>query len=287
MTPYRRCALLLLLAIFPVACQTMPPSTGLALYDLRAHQALAPAQVIERLTSSRLVLVGEHHSNADHHRAQLAVIRYLHAQGVPVAVGLEMFRQDHQPTLDRWVAGDLEEAEFKTAYLENWNFDWRLYRAIFIFARDNKLPMVGLNVSREITRQVAYNGFGSLDERQRNELGAITCDVSADYMAFIRQAYGGHGHGSHGGIKAFARFCEAQLVWDTVMAVAAQKYLEAHPERTLVLMAGSGHVQRPAIPTQFARRTQLPYRILLPETPGSFERRQMDATAADYLIIAP
>jgi uncharacterized iron-regulated protein len=243
--------------------------------------------VAERLVGSRLVLVGEHHGNADHHKAQLAVIRFLHEKGVPVAVGLEMFRQDHQTTLDSWGAGQLEEAAFIEAYLDNWNFDWRLYRDIFRFARDNKLPLVGLNVSREITRQVAYRGFQSLDERQRDELGAITCDVGDDYMAYIRQAFGGHGHGGHGSISDFARFCEAQLVWDTVMAIKALEYLEAHPQRTMVLIAGSGHVQRPAVPAQVRKRAELPFLILLPETAGSLDRRQLDAKAADYLILRP
>jgi uncharacterized iron-regulated protein len=279
-----RLAALLLLWI-PIACQTTPPpSTGINLYDLTARRELDGSEAAQRLAASRLVLVGEHHNNAEHHRAQLAVIRSLHAEGIEVAVGLEMFRQDHQATLDRWVGGELSEAAFIEVYLDNWNYDWWLYREIFIFARDHKLPLVGLNVGREITSQVAYHGFQSLDAGQRDQLGDITCDVSADYMGYIRRAFGGHGHG---GLSEFARFCEAQLVWDTVMALRAAEYLEAHPQRHLVLLAGSGHVQRPAIPTQFATRTTLPYLILLPEAAGSFERRQMDAKAADYLILLP
>jgi uncharacterized iron-regulated protein len=275
----------LLLFWIPVACQTSsPPATGLRLFDLAAQRELAPPQVAKRMMEARLVLVGEHHNNADHHKAQLEVIRFLHTEGVKVAVGLEMFRQDRQATLDRWVAGELKEATFIKAYLDNWNFDWRLYRDIFRFARDNQLPLVGLNVGRDITSQVAYHGFQSLDQRQREELGAITCDVSADYMAYIRRAFGGHGHG---GISDFARFCEAQLVWDTVMAVKALEYLTVHPQRTMVLMAGSGHVQRPAIPTQFRGRSTLPYLILLPETAGSWERPHAGAGAADLLILRP
>jgi uncharacterized iron-regulated protein len=275
----------LLLFWIPVACQTSsPPATGLRLFDLAAQRELAPPQVAKRMMEARLVLVGEHHNNANHHKAQLEVIRFLHTEGVKVAVGLEMFRQDRQATLDRWVAGELKEATFIKAYLDNWNFDWRLYRDIFRFARDNQLPLVGLNVGRDITSQVAYHGFQSLDQRQREELGAITCDVSADYMAYIRRAFGGHGHG---GISDFARFCEAQLVWDTVMAVKALEYLTVHPQRTMVLMAGSGHVQRPAIPTQFRGRSTLPYLILLPETAGSWERPHAGAGAADLLILRP
>ena len=278
---------LLLLAWIPLACQNTPPPEGLRLYDLVDRREVGPDQVALRLANYRLVLVGEHHSNADHHAAQLAVIRFLHSKGIAAAVGLEMFRQDGQEALDRWVSGELAESDFKEIYSDHWNFDWPLYRDIFRFARDNQLPMVGLNVSGDITRQVAHTGFASLDEQQRSELGAITCNVSAEYMEYIRRAFGDHGQGAHGDISEFARFCEAQLVWDTVMAARAAEYLEAHPQRVMVLIAGSGHVQRPAIPAQFRERSNLPYLILLPETAGSFERDQMDAKAADYLILMP
>ncbi|MCK7512360.1 MAG: ChaN family lipoprotein [Desulfobacterales bacterium] len=39
--------------------------------------------------------------------------------------------------------------------------------AIFEYARAQRIPMIGLNVPREITRQVARGGFQSLTEAQR------------------------------------------------------------------------------------------------------------------------
>lgn len=275
--------LMLLIWWIATACQTTAQPPILKLYDLASRQTLSRPQVAERLSGQRLLLVGEHHNNPGHHAAQLAVIRFLHTQGVGVAVGLEMFRQNRQTVLDSWVAGEMSEKNFKREYLDNWNFDWRLYRDIFIYARDNKLPMVGLNVGREVTSQVAYRGFNSLDQEQRDALGAITCDVSADYMAYIRKAYGSHGHGG----MDFTRFCEAQMVWDTVMARNALKYLKDNPQRAMVLIAGSGHTQRPGIPSQLGEPAPLPFAILLPETKGSFEREHIDAAVADYLILSP
>jgi uncharacterized iron-regulated protein len=227
------------------------------------------------------VLVGEHHTNAAHHAAQLTVIRTLNRESVPLSIGLEMFRKNAQNELDRWVAGELDETDFEKTYLDNWNFPWPLYREIFIYARDKKIPMVGLNVSRGVTRQVAQQGFASLSEAQREELEGVTCNVTREYRDFIRSAFGAHGHGS----MDFIRFCEAQLVWDTAMAINALSHLEKHPDRVMVVLAGSGHARKMGIPYQVKSRSTIPATVLLPHTPDIFEPDSLTPTDADFIIM--
>lgn len=263
------------------ACKTMTETKAVRLYDLRQQDVVTDAAAIERLKAARIVLVGEHHNNPDHHQAQLKVIRTLHNSGRKIAVGLEMFRKDSQDALDRWIAGKTSEAHFIPIFLDNWNFDWKLYRPIFDYARENRIPMVGLNVAREITAQVAYKGFASLNEAQKGTLEGITCNVTPQYRAFISQAYGAHGHGN----MNFNRFCEAQLVWDTAMAVYAIDYLEQQPDRVMVILAGSGHARKLGIPTQLAKRTHWPVAVVLPETKGVFEAASISADNADFIIL--
>jgi uncharacterized iron-regulated protein len=256
-----------------------PPET-IALYDLAQGRSLSGDESLARLAEARIVLVGEHHTDAAHHRAQLAVIRALHQSGRRVAVGLEMFRADAQTDLDRWVAGDIDAALFEPIYLDNWNFGWPLYRPIFDYAREHRLPMVGLNLPREVTRQVAYEGFDSLTESQKGALGDISCELTPQYREFVREAYGFHPHGR----MTFDHFCQAQLLWDTAMAWHAARYLESHPDRLLVLLAGGGHVHKLGIPAQLARFGAGPWVVLLPRTPGAYEPGTVTAEEADYLI---
>ena len=154
-------------------CRENKASRALELYDLKNGQTLTGDQVLRAVQGARLVLVGEHHTTESHHRDQLRIIRFLKESDVALSIGMEMFRKDQQEALDRWVAGDISEAEFRPIYLDNWNFPWELYRDIFVYARDNKIPMVGLNVSRGITRQVASQGFASLSDQQRGELEGV------------------------------------------------------------------------------------------------------------------
>jgi uncharacterized iron-regulated protein len=265
------------------ACRPIPGEEGLRLYELESGRTLAGREAVETLKSARLILIGEHHGNKFHHQAQLAIIQALHDAGRPAAVGLEMFRQESQADLDRWVSGELKEQEFKPIYLDNWNLEWRSYRPIFRYARDQQIPMVGLNIPRRVTSQVAYHGFDSLTEEQKAGLNDITCDVTDRYRRFIRDAYGAHAHGA----MDFDNFCQAQLLWDAAMANHALSYLDTYPDKTMVLLAGSGHARKPAIPFQVREKdAALPMLVLLPRTEGVFEPGTVTTEDADYLIIS-
>lgn len=251
------------------------------LFQIDGKKTIPLAQAADALKQNRIVLVGEHHTSAAHHDKQLAVIRALHEAGAGVAVGMEMFRSDSQPQLDRWIAGELSEKAFARIYYDNWNYDWSLYRPILRYARENRIPVIGLNVSRDITSQVARHGFDSLTEAQRGKLEDVACRVDRTYMEFIKRAYGAHAHGS----LDFTFFCEAQLVWDNIMAINTLDYLKENPDAVVVIVAGNGHVWKGGIPAQIKKRSDLPHTVILPEIPGITEPGMIDSDDADYLFL--
>lgn len=267
------------LSILWVAVSAGDVRAEASFFHVGEDRAVTEAELAQSLASHRVVLVGEHHTDRRHHAIQEQVIRLLHRSGRPVAVGLEMFRRESQPFLDAWVAGEIPEAEFEPIYLRNWNFDWELYRGIFLLARELDIPMIGLNVPPEITRQVARKGFASLDEQQRGKLANVTCRVDREYMEFIRRAFGAHAHGN----LNFTYFCEAQLVWDSVMAVGTLDYLRDHPESTVVVLAGTGHARKPGIPAQIRKRSDVPLAVILPEIPGVVDADTIGIEETDYI----
>ncbi len=272
-------ALMLTLLFIPPTLLADNPQ-GLTLRNLHNGAATPLNELPDAFPDHRIILVGEHHTNAGHHRAQLAVIQSLVDAGRKVAVGMEMFRSDSQPSLDAWVAGKLEPSKFEAVYWDNWNYPWPLYQPILDFARQHQLPVVGLNVPRGITRQVAYQGFDSLSKQERQNLPIVTCDVDEDYMAYIRQAYGAHGHGQ----MNFNHFCEAQLVWDKSMAFHTLRFLKDNPDYTIVLITGSGHARKGGIPAQLKKMTSLAHLVILPEIPGHGGMTPLDHDDADFLI---
>jgi uncharacterized iron-regulated protein len=270
-----------LLAGVLIAAGALADSGAQPVYDLLAKRKLTLADIAPQLIDKRIVLVGEHHPDASHHRAQLRVIQALAAAGGRVAVGLEMFRKDSQAALDRWSRGEMSTDEFKKVYAENWNYPWEAYEMIFEYARAERLPMIGLNVPPGVTRQVARGGFQSLSAEQRGLLSDVTCSIDEDYMRYIRSAYGAHSHGT----VNFTYFCEAQMVWDAAMAARSLDYLESNPEATVVILTGVGHAQKGAVPRQVRLRSAVPATVLLPEVPGSLEAGTVGPEDADYLLL--
>ena len=264
--------LFLLASLFPLAaaadcCKVVEPA---AMTGLEA--------VIPRIQERRVVFVGESHDQYGHHLAQLEVIRRLHEISPDLAIGLEQFQRPFQQHLDDYVAGEIDEGEMLqlTEYFSRWRFDYRLYRPILQFAREHRIPLVALNVPKELTRAVGQGGFDGLDEAMRAQLPAEMGEADQAYRARLRGVF--HMH-PDAGERNFEHFVEAQLLWDEGMAERAADYLREHPRRRLVVLAGSGHIAHPgAIPDRLVRRGVTEVAVLTCDEPPGEESR------ADFIL---
>jgi uncharacterized iron-regulated protein len=191
-----------------------------------------------------------------------------------------MFRSDSQTALDRWVAGKIGFMEFMAVYRANWQW-WEQYSGIFNYARENRIPMIGLNLSRQIVAKVARNGFDSLTSAETATLPVVRCIVDDAYRAFIRRALGKHELKG----TAFENFCEAQLLWDTVMAGNLYDYLSRHPGKTVVVLTGNGHAWKYGMPEQLRKKGEKNFRVILPEIAGHAQRGSISLSEADYLLL--
>jgi uncharacterized iron-regulated protein len=200
-------------------------------------------------------LVGETHDRYDHHLNQLAIIRGLHERGVDLAVGMEFFQEPFQRYLDQFVAGSIDDKTLlkETEYYDRWRFDYRLYRDILNYARGQGIPLIALNAPSELVKRVSEKGIGGLDSQDRARLPDDLRPAGSAYAERLRPIFAVHGQTSE---DRFRRFVDVQLVWDEHMARVARDYLAANPTKTLVILAGSGHVAYPdAIPGRLARMT--------------------------------
>lgn len=238
--------------------------------------------MIEDIRNARVIFVGETHNSKKDHEFQLAIIKALRRSGVAQAIGLEMFRAESQNVLDQWVGGGLELKEFLKAYYDNWGVEWPFYRDIFLYSREHRIPMIGLNVPADITRKVSREGFSSLTREELKKLPpGISCNVDERYMDFIRRAYGAH----RAREKSFVNFCEAQMVWDKAMAWHLAGFLKAHQERVVVVLAGVGHSWKRGIPGQLEELSKGNSRVILPEIPGSIDKSVALSQDADYILL--
>jgi uncharacterized iron-regulated protein len=273
------------LAVPAAAQASRPGDTGVdeildtqtAVLDLATLSGLDP--VLDALTEQRVVFVGESHDRYEHHLNQLAVIRGLHQRGKDLAIGMEFFQQPFQPALDAFVAGEITERDMlrQTDYFERWRYDYRLYRPIMRFAREQGIPIIALNLEREITEKVGDGGIDSLSEEERARIPAEIDRSDEDYRDRLKAAFDHHPDASE---KDFEHFLSVQLLWDEGMAERAAEYLRGHPEKTMVILAGSGHLEHgQGIPKRLERRLPVPSAVLL-----NGSGREPEQDLADYLL---
>lgn len=229
-------------ACVPVASWVIPGENG--------GQATTLDALIERAAESGIVLLGETHDSHEHHRWQLQVITALHSRHSDLVIALEMFPRRVQPALDRWVAGEIDEAEFLRAseWREIWRFDPALYLPIFHFARMNRIPLLAINVERSLIQAVSKDGYTAIPASEREGVSEPVSAIEA-YEDMLLASWRDHlppDKQQDAALArqdaAFRRFVESQLVWDRAMAQGVADAARQKPAAVVVGLMGSGHV---------------------------------------------
>lgn len=260
----------------------------LAMLDLTVvnsrHQPQDLNAVIAELAEKRVIFIGETHDRYEQHLNQLEIILRLHDRDpMRWAIGLECFQRQFQAYLDAYVAGKLSEDELlkKTEYSQRWGYDFRLYRPVIQYARSQRIPLVALNAESELTNAVGESGLDGISSADRARLPMEIDESDSAYRNRVHEVYEKHPPDSRG---EFEHFWQAQLVWDETMAERVADYLTGHPDKGMIVLAGSGHIAfGSGIPSRVKRRIPgIESAILL-----SAEKADADSQGADYLLISP
>ena len=243
-----RCALALIVAAAVVVtpAQARSACAPVGEWTIPGGGQVAAQEILARAARESVVLLGERHDSADHHRWQLHTVSGLAALRPKIVLGFEMFPRRVQPALDRWVAGELTEEEFLAAseWSRVWGYEAALYLPLFHFARLNRIPMVALNVEREFVRTVGSKGLEAvpLDKREGVTNPAPATEL---YVERLFAAYAEHPEKDRTPARTdpeFRRFVDAQLVWDRAMAQALADAAARYPGSLVVGLMGGSHI---------------------------------------------
>ncbi|PIE58712.1 MAG: hypothetical protein CSA33_02095 [Desulfobulbus propionicus] len=248
-----------------------------------AASILTFEQLIDRLRHARVVYIGETHSQYGHHLLQLQLIQALHTHHPDLAIGLEMFPAATQPALDAYIQGEFpDQATFieKTAYHDVWGYDYRLYRDIFTYANNHGIPLIGLNTIKRIPSTVFQSGStDALGDGDTEYLPEARSLILPGYQEGLEPFFQMHSHIQKG---SRAGFLQAQAIWDETMAEHITKYLSRHPKSVMIVLAGTGHVNKMnAIPPRVLQRMgQVGQLVVVPDN-GSPD---LQPEQYDYLV---
>lgn len=141
------------------------------IYDSKQRQFVSQYAVERALKEANILLLGETHSNIDHHRGQAKLLARWQRQHQNTAIVFEMLSLDSWQQQDRWrdraaLSANLEK------YAKGW--DWSIYTAITDLAVIKQLPILAANLSQQQLRAYASDERCSIE---REGLLMRFCDV--------------------------------------------------------------------------------------------------------------
>jgi uncharacterized iron-regulated protein len=251
-----------------------------AIIATKKAAAVSFQELIEDLATSRVIYVGEEHTNQETHKIQLEVIRALFQKFPDLTIGMEMFDHSYQDVLDQWSAGQLDQKDFvqKAHWYANWRYDYALYQDILDFIKENRLRLVGLNIPNHIPPKIREGGIENLRDDEKKHLPQhldLSNKVHRDYVQKVFQT---HRHHFRSPVE-FENFYAAQAVWEDAMAEAIAKNLN---NDVMVVLAGNGHIQfKYGIPDRAFKRTGAAFTTIYPASTGG----ELEPEIADYIWV--
>jgi hypothetical protein len=154
---------------------------------------------------------------------------------------MEIFQKPFQEALNDFIAGTIDEKTFlkKSEYFTRWGFDYNLYREILLFAREYRIPVIALNIKKEIISKVSKEGLQALTDEEMKEVPQYFDLSDMDYRERLRVSFEGH---SGSGEKNFDFFYQSQVLWDESMARNLDDFISRNPGYKVVVLAGAGHM---------------------------------------------
>jgi len=211
---------------------------------------ITETRLLDDLQKRPVVMLGETHTSAEHHRWQLHMMSALYGRNPNMVIGFEAFPRSLQPILDRWTRGELSKDKFieLSRWNEVWRYDPALYMPLFDFARMHRIPMRALNVEHSLIREISRNGWASITLDQRRGI-TTPRPPSKGYTQSLTDIFAMHGNKdnedaapSDARKKKLASFIEVQTIWDRAMAEAIVQVRTAGGNPLVVAIVGRGHV---------------------------------------------
>jgi uncharacterized iron-regulated protein len=248
--------------------------------ELQTGRVVSFDQLIEQIATKDLTFVGEVHENPEHHLIQVQILQALMDCCGALTLAMEFFQRPGQPSLDRYLRGELSESEFldEVKWNEVWGYPYHFYRPLMLLAKEHGVDVLAINAPPEIVKKVARKGLKSLDASEREKVPQEIDLNNEAHREYLRKAYQLHNHDQ---LKKFDYFYEAQCVWEDTMAQNLAQYIKENGKK-LIVFTGNGHiVNKFGIPDRTIGRVPVSMVTIMPYALS--ERESIKKQTADYV----
>lgn len=211
------------------------------IYASPTRQQLTLDAVKQRAAQAQFVLLGEIHTNPDHHRLQAEILQHMVDQGRRPAIVIEMITRAQQPVLDFFASNPTDNADDIAARLEwgksGWP-DFAMYKPIFEIALKHRLTLHAGNIEKSTIRRLGGRVGSKLTDGEREQLGLNTPLAAATAESLLKEI--AESHCNMMPETVLPRMADIQRARDHVMASAL---MDPANKDGAVLIAGAGHTR--------------------------------------------
>jgi uncharacterized iron-regulated protein len=210
------------------------------IYDTRTRQLTTIDKIVTEMAGADVLFFGEEHNDSAGHYLENKIFRALHAAyNDKVALSMEMFETDGQLVLNEYLAGTIDENRFSRD-IRLWN-NYKDYRPMIEYAKQNKLPVIAANPPRRYVTLVTRRGMKALDSLSKDAkkfLPPLPYDtLSGPYREKFMEIM----KGSPGSTSQNIYY--SQNLWDAGMANSIYRFLKANKRKKVFHCVGGFHTE--------------------------------------------
>ena len=240
------------------AMPSKPPPTAASARRWRALGAACAGWCLALCAAAEpaIYLLGEIHDNPEGHALRLERIADIVRSASQPVIAMEQFdREKHSALSAAQQACPDASCVIERAGGKGW--DWDFYKPVIDLALRQRIPLVAANVSPQDARLVMRDGLNAALSAPVRKAFDLEAGVPPQIDAIQREAVF-QGHCRMVPKSALGGMALAQVARDVWMA----HVLLEHPQSTVLLLAGNGHVRKDAgvyywLSPQERQRTQV------------------------------
>lgn len=210
------------------------------IYDTHTRQIISIDKIVSDVAAADVLFFGEDHDDSACHYLENKIFRALHAAyGEKVALSMEMFETDGQLGLNEYLAGQIDESRFSKD-VRLWK-NYKDYRPMIEFARQNKIHVVAANPPRRYVSMVSLKGMKSLDSLSHDAKKLLPKLPYDTLIGRYREKFFEIMKESPGATNPRAYL--SQSLWDAGMSNSINKFLKKNKGKKIFHCAGSFHTE--------------------------------------------
>ncbi len=222
------------------------------IYSVKLNKEVPIDSLISDMKNYDVLFYGEEHNDSVTHYLEKTIFEKMNQRfGSKLALSMEMFDRDVQPTMNEYLGGFIRERNF-TKDARTWS-NYRDYKPMVELAKEKKLDVICANAAGRYSNLAGRKGQGALralPAASRNFFAPLPYDTATGkYYDKLMEMSGHTPPGKKDTAKTKAppmnmggfNLIMGQSLWDATMAYSISEYAKTHSQNKIMQVNGRFH----------------------------------------------